>query len=141
MQEKVLLSSTISTLQKYSRNILNAAISDRQSKGWTINPATRGLYTWINAVIASLSKISKNLRTNTINLNHLRDYDRNSVEYKTVADAIKCFGVAETGVILVAWVIIEHPNEESLLPNRHLLPSGVVVYQSPDYSAFKKRFK
>ena len=88
-------------------------------------------------IIKSLQAIKRNLRTHLIDLNHLRDENHHSAEYQIVADAIKRPNVADGAVVLVAWIVSENPNDESLTPNRNM---STGVYKSQDFSFFRSRY-
>jgi hypothetical protein len=132
LEENAIVGSTISTLNRYKNMIMHAAFSD-QKFGLEVTPVARGNVNWIGLVVKSLQKIKKNLRTNLINLNHLRNINRHCAEYQIVANAIKCKHVSNKAVLLVAWIVTENPSDEALSPTRY--PNG--GYESENFRNFK----
>ena len=59
--------------------------------------------------------------------------NRHCAEYQIVANAIKCKNVFNRAVVLVAWIVIENPSDESLSPTRYLNGG----YESQDFRDFK----
>ena len=137
MEETTIVGTTIYTLLKYKKKITLAALTDHHTNGFPITRAARGNVSWIERIIKSLQTIKRNLRYDLIDLNHLKNGNHLSAEYQSVAAAIKCPNVADGAVVLVAWIVSENPNDESLTPNRNM---STGVYESQDFSFFRSRY-
>lgn len=131
----VMLGKTITTLMTYSRMIQAAALSDHHKFGLEITSVCTGNRNWINTIAQSLRKIKKNYPHSPINLQHLKDFTSSDEEYNVVAAAITSErGVSKGGVVLVAWVVTDEPDNESLKPFRY----GSGMYESAVFASFKK---